>query len=193
MLKECSIVGFIAFVFGPNYWAQGDTMLSEGVPPVATQRLYDLAFKKLGIVDLRTSIGEFQGIRLMCLNERATSYTFFLRKTREGFTFEWSELRPAGGHIRAPVAVKEDTGESILALGGKAEFMALPAATRPVAVGRPYYFVFETFEFNSYRMIYRDAVYSLPEERGLRSFLRLAKELIALSDRRDFEFILERS
>ena len=68
------------------------------------------------------------------------------------------------------------------------EFTSIPVATMPVAVGHPYVFMFEVFEEDGYRVVFRDGPKYSPEKRKLKEFNALATAIISASGLRDSSF-----
>ena len=164
--------------------------LSESVSPGLLPHLYELAFDELEIQDFRVRIGEFTGVRLLCLNERSPSYTFTIVESRkkkrgEPRVVEWTEIgksesRQKVRRVGEQQLVTEDWEEIEAVLRSK-EFQNLPCATMPVAVGHPYVFLVEVFGEGSYRALYRDQPNWQSDERRLKMFNLLAERLIASS------------
>lgn len=173
------ILGLLA---SPETAPSQERDLAERVEPFGLRRLYEFAHKQLKLPDLRTRVGEWNGVRLLCLNERRPSYAItFTRTSAESFAFRWKKVELKGVWTETATGegkVTPEIASRLTTILESTSFKELPTATQPVSVGWPYFYLIESVRDGTYQALIRESPGLQWEARKLEQFNRLAREMV---------------
>ena len=157
--------------------------VSARIDPVSLRSCYETAHSDLNLPDLRTRIGTWNGVRLVCHNGLGPSYSFtFTLRDDKSYEYEWVKFRRTDDGWTS-----EKSGEGLMAAADSAGITALleseafgklPTATLPNSVGWPYMYFLEAVTDGSYKAIYRDNPRSNWSARRLTEFNRLVRKIV---------------
>ena len=159
-----------------------DRDLSARIEPLQLKRYLNILHERLRLPDVRTWVGTWNGVRLVCLNDRFASFSFtFTRKNGERYDFEWKKIESGEGGQTASSGDGVTTADVARALDdllASKGFRNNPTATLPVAVGHPYVYIVEAVHDGEYQAIYRDMPRASWRERKLVEFNRVARIIV---------------
>lgn len=156
--------------------------LAERVEPFGLRRHYEFAHGQLKLPDLRTRVGEWHGVRLLCLNERRPSYAItFTRTSAESFAFHWKKIELKGvwtGTATGKGKATPEIAATLTAILESTSFKEMPTETQPVSVGWPYVYLIESVRDGTYQALIRESPGVEWKARELEQFNRLAREMV---------------